>query len=144
MPGLRAGHIDLSEAAFSAIAPLSAGLVNVSYQYLASPSLPGPVSLRVKEGFSQYWLALLAMNTGNPLASVQVESEPGGGWNDLVRVPATTEVDSGCPTTEGRGIKASVGGDWRHECAAGFGKQVPRRRRITPVRGAEIRATGRS
>ncbi|HEY6790716.1 MAG TPA: expansin EXLX1 family cellulose-binding protein [Trebonia sp.] len=84
-PDCGPGHIDLSEAAFSAIAPLSAGLVNVSYQYLASPSLPGPVSLRVKEGSSPYWLALLAMNTGNPLASVQVESEPGGGWNDLVR-----------------------------------------------------------
>jgi expansin len=84
-PGCGTGHIDLSEAAFSAIAPLSAGLVNVSYQYLASPSLPGPVSLRVKEGSSQYWLALLAMNTGNPLASVQVESKPGGSWNDLVR-----------------------------------------------------------
>jgi expansin len=84
-PDCGTGHIDLSEAAFSAIAPLSAGLVNVSYQYLASPSLPGPVSLRVKEGSSQYWLALLAMNTGDPLASVQVESEPGGSWNDLVR-----------------------------------------------------------
>jgi expansin (peptidoglycan-binding protein) len=84
-PDCGTGHIDLSEAAFSAIAPLGAGLVNVSYQYLASPSLPRPVSLRVKEGSSQYWLALLAMNTGNPLASVQVESKAGGSWNDLVR-----------------------------------------------------------
>jgi hypothetical protein len=84
-PDCAAGHIDLSEAAFSALAPLSAGLINVTYQYLANPSLPGPVSLRVKEGSSQYWLALLAMNTGNPLASVQVESEQGGGWDDLVR-----------------------------------------------------------
>ena len=47
-PDCGSGHIDLSEAAFSAIAPLSAGLINVTYQDLVSPSLPG-VSLRVKE-----------------------------------------------------------------------------------------------
>jgi hypothetical protein len=29
--------------------------------------------------------ALLAMNTGNPLASVQVQSESGGGWHNLVQ-----------------------------------------------------------
>jgi len=84
-PGCAAGHIDLSEAAFSAIAPLNAGLVNVTYQQLVNPSLPGPVSLLVKQGSSQYWLALLAMNTGNPLASVQVQSQSGGGWYNLVR-----------------------------------------------------------
>jgi hypothetical protein len=84
-PDCGAGHIDLSEAAFSALAPLNAGLIDVTYQHVASPPLPGPVSLRVKEGSSQYWLALLAMSTGNPLASVQVEGESGGGWHDLVR-----------------------------------------------------------
>ena len=84
-PGCGAGHIDLSEAAFSAIAPLNAGLVDVTYQPLVNPSLPGPISLLVKQGSSQYWLALLAMNTGNSLASVQVRSESGGGWYSLVR-----------------------------------------------------------
>ena len=84
-PGCGAGHIDLSEAAFSAIAPLNAGLVDVTYQPLVNPSLSGPISLLVKQGSSQYWLALLAMNTGNPLASVQVRSESGGGWYSLVR-----------------------------------------------------------
>jgi hypothetical protein len=84
-PGCGDGHIDLSEAAFSAIAPLNAGLVDVTYQPLVNPSLPGPISLLVKQGSSPYWLALLAMNTGNPLASVQVRSESGGGWYSLVR-----------------------------------------------------------
>jgi expansin len=84
-PGCGDGHIDLSEAAFSAIAPLNQGLIDVTYQPLVDPSLPGPVSLLVKQGSSQYWLALLAMNTGNALASVQVQSESGGGWYSLVR-----------------------------------------------------------
>ncbi|HEY0716182.1 MAG TPA: expansin EXLX1 family cellulose-binding protein [Streptosporangiaceae bacterium] len=83
-PPCAAGHVDLSEDAFARIAPLSAGLVPVSYRTIADPALPGPVSLRVKEGSSPYWLALLAQNTGNPLASVQVESPPGG-WQSLVR-----------------------------------------------------------
>ena len=83
-PPCAAGHIDLSEAAFSRIAPLSAGLVSVTYRSVADPPLPAPVSLRVKEGSSTYWLVLLAMNTGNPLASVQVETASGS-WRDLVR-----------------------------------------------------------
>jgi expansin len=84
-PGCGAGHIDLSEAAFSAIAPLNQGLIDVTYQPLVNPALPGPISMLVKQGSSQYWLALLAMNTGNPLASVQVRSESGGGWHNLVQ-----------------------------------------------------------
>jgi expansin (peptidoglycan-binding protein) len=83
-PPCATGHVDLSEAAFSRIAPLSAGLVSVSYRTVADPALAGPISLRVKEGSSPYWLALLAQNTGNPLASVQVAG-PSGGWQNLTR-----------------------------------------------------------
>jgi expansin (peptidoglycan-binding protein) len=82
-PDCATGHIDLSEAAFAKLAPLSAGLINVSYTSVSDPPLPGPVSLEVKQGSSQYWLALLADNTGNPLASVQVETS--SGWLSLAR-----------------------------------------------------------
>jgi expansin len=40
--------------------------------------------MEVKSGSSQYWLALLADNTGNPLASVQVQTTSGG-WVSLAR-----------------------------------------------------------
>ena len=83
-PPCATGHIDLSETAFARLAPLSAGLINVSYGYLVNPALPGPVTAEVKEGSSQYWLALLFDNTGNPLASVQVETASGG-WLSLSR-----------------------------------------------------------
>ena len=82
-PECAAGHIDLSEPAFAKLAPLSAGLVDVSYTYLSDPPLPGPVSVEVKQGSSQYWLALLADNTGNPLTSVQMQTPTG--WLSLVR-----------------------------------------------------------
>ncbi len=83
-PPCAAGHIDLSEAAFARIAPLSAGLVSVTYQAVIDPPLQAPVELRVQEGSSPYWLALLAINTGNPVASVQVETASGD-WLDLAR-----------------------------------------------------------
>ena len=83
-PECAAGHIDLSETAFARIAPLSAGLISVSYQTIANPPLPGPLSFVVKTGSSRYWLALVVMNTGNAVASVQVESTSGG-WLNLTR-----------------------------------------------------------
>jgi expansin len=83
-PECQAGHIDLSEQAFAKIAPLSAGLVPVTYRTLADPPLPAPLSMLVKSGSSAYWLALLPINNGNPLATVAV-SQGSGGWQELSR-----------------------------------------------------------
>ena len=83
-PECQAGHIDLSEQAFAKIAPLSAGLVPVTYRTLADPPLPAPLSVLVKTGSSAYWLALLPINNGNPLATVAVSQGPGG-WQELSR-----------------------------------------------------------
>ncbi len=68
-PECQAGHIDLSEQAFARIAPLNAGLVPVSYHTVADPPLPAPLSMLVKTGSSAYYLALLPINNGNPLAA---------------------------------------------------------------------------
>jgi expansin len=83
-PECQAGHIDLSEQAFAKIAPLSAGLVPVSYHTIADPPLPAPLSMLVKTGSSPYYLALLPINNGNPLATVAV-SQGSGGWQELSR-----------------------------------------------------------
>jgi expansin (peptidoglycan-binding protein) len=83
-PECQAGHIDLSEQAFARIAPLNTGLVPVSYQTLVDPPLPAPLSMLVKPGSSAYYLALLPVGTGNPLASVTV-SQGAGNWRPLTR-----------------------------------------------------------
>jgi expansin (peptidoglycan-binding protein) len=83
-PECQAGHIDLSEQAFARIAPLNAGLVPVSYHTVADPPLPGPLSMLVKTGSSAYYLALLPINNGNPLASVAIR-QGSGGWQELAR-----------------------------------------------------------
>jgi expansin (peptidoglycan-binding protein) len=73
-PPCQAGHVDLSEAAFARIAPLSAGLVPVTYHTIADPALPAPLSMLVKDGSSAYWLALLPIGAGNAVTSVRVSS----------------------------------------------------------------------
>jgi expansin (peptidoglycan-binding protein) len=77
-PPCQAGHVDLSEAAFARIAPLSAGLVPVTYHTVANPPLPAPLSMLVKDGSSAYWLALLPIGAGNPVTSVRVSSATHG------------------------------------------------------------------
>lgn len=84
-PECKAGHIDLSEAAFAKLAPLVRGIIPVSYRTVANPPLPAPVAFQVKNGSSRWWLALFVMNTGNAIASVQVETRPGH-WLKLTHV----------------------------------------------------------
>jgi expansin (peptidoglycan-binding protein) len=83
-PECQAGHIDLSEQAFAKIAPLSTGLVPVTYHTITDPPLPAPLSMLVKAGSSAYYLALLPINNGNPLATVAA-SQGSGGWQELSR-----------------------------------------------------------
>ena len=102
-PECQAGHIDLSEQAFARIAPLSAGLVPVSYHTIADPPLPAPLSMLVKTGSSAYYLALLPINNGNPLASVAVRQDSGAGRNWPGRRTATGSL----PPAPGRGRSRS-------------------------------------
>ena len=71
-PECEAGHLDLAAPAFARIADPVAGVVPIRFTRVVDPPTPGPVRVRVKEGSSRYWLALLPIDTGNPLASVSV------------------------------------------------------------------------
>ena len=84
-PECAVGHIDLSEPAFAKLAPLKAGIIPVTYQTIVNPPLPGPVSFLVKNGSSRYWLAIVVINTGNAIASVQVKTASGH-WLNLGHV----------------------------------------------------------
>jgi expansin (peptidoglycan-binding protein) len=80
-PECAAGHIDLSRQAFAKIGDTNAGIVNITYSHVTNPPVPGPMTIRVKEGSSRYWLALRLDNTGNPLSSVELKY--GVGWKAL-------------------------------------------------------------
>jgi expansin (peptidoglycan-binding protein) len=116
-PECAAGHIDLSETAFARLAPLVKGIVPITYRRVLNPTPPGPLSLRVKEGSSAYWLALLVMDHGNALTRVRVSSG-GGAWHDLTRASYNywifaSGLGSGPFTvaiTDDQGHTATVGG----------------------------------
>jgi expansin (peptidoglycan-binding protein) len=71
------GHIDLSRTAFKKIADEIDGIVPVKYKAVPGAAVPGPISVRIKEGSSRYWFAALIDNHANPLASVKVASGSG-------------------------------------------------------------------
>ena len=80
-PECAAGHLDLSRQAFAKIGDPVAGIIKVTYTKVTNAAVPGPMTVRVKEGSSRYWLALRLDNTGNPLSGVEIQS--GGGWKAL-------------------------------------------------------------
>jgi expansin (peptidoglycan-binding protein) len=82
-PECEPGHLDLSRAAFARIGAVVDGIIPITYRGVQNPGLPGPLTLRVKDGASRYWLAILADNHGNPLRSVEVKS--GSGFTAMQR-----------------------------------------------------------
>jgi expansin len=76
-PECAVGHLDLSRTAFKKIADEVQGVVSIKYKAVVNPSTPGPLSMRIQEGASQYWFSLLVDNHANRLTSVQVSSKGG-------------------------------------------------------------------
>jgi expansin len=72
-PECEPGHLDLAAPAFARIADPVAGIVPITFTRVVDPPTAGSVRVRVKDGSSRYWLALLPIDTGNPLASVSVQ-----------------------------------------------------------------------
>lgn len=115
-PECAAGHIDLSKEAFAKIADPVQGIVSVTYKAVINPSLPGPLTFRIKEGASRYWFAVLVGNHGNPLRSVEVKS--GSTWRKTARKDYNY---------------------WLYESGLGSG---PYTIRVTDVYGQQATATG--
>ncbi|WP_214415194.1 expansin EXLX1 family cellulose-binding protein [Sphaerisporangium fuscum] len=83
-PECARGQLDLSRAAFARIADPGKGTAGVTYRPVRDPRVGAPLSFRVKEGSSRWWLALLVIDHGNPLRSVEVRGTDGG-WHKLAR-----------------------------------------------------------
>ena len=74
-PECAAGHLDLSRTAFKKIGNEVDGIIPITYKTVTGVTTPGPISVRVKEGSSRYWLAVLIDNHGNQLKSVTVNGK---------------------------------------------------------------------
>jgi expansin (peptidoglycan-binding protein) len=77
------GHLDLSDEAFAALAPLGKGLIPITYRLVTNPPVAGGLTFVVKSGSSRYWLGLLVDNAGNRLRSVEIQA--GSRWQALSR-----------------------------------------------------------
>ncbi|HYJ73988.1 MAG TPA: expansin EXLX1 family cellulose-binding protein [Kineosporiaceae bacterium] len=82
-PECRPGHLDLTDEAFAALAPLGKGLIAITYRPVTNPRITGGLTFVVKTGSSRYWLGLLVDNAGNRLRSVEIRA--GGTWKALTR-----------------------------------------------------------
>lgn len=76
-PECDTGHLDLSRTAFKRIGAESAGVIPITYRTVVNPAVPGPLSVRMPEGVSQYYFSALIDNHGNQLASVSVAGRGG-------------------------------------------------------------------
>ncbi len=148
-PECKAGHIDLSQQAFARIGTPSAGIIKVSYRLVRNPPVPGGLTYRVKEGSSQYWLALLPDNHGNPVSRLEVRSSSGA-WVALQhadynywiaeRGAGPDRSASGSPMSPGRsGCRPGSRSALRSPNAWAAPRRPPSRQRRPDARRAPLR-----
>ncbi|GAA3844795.1 hypothetical protein GCM10022226_79950 [Sphaerisporangium flaviroseum] len=77
------GELDLSRAAFARVAGPGPSMVPISYHTVQNPLVPRPVAFRLKKGSSTRWLAIQAVDHGNPLQRLEVLHK--GRWRALSR-----------------------------------------------------------
>ncbi len=82
-PECKAGHLDLSQEAFAAIADPIEGRVAITWQ-IVSPSLSGPIAYHFKDGSNQWWTAVQVRNHRNPIARFEYRTE-NGAWIEVPR-----------------------------------------------------------
>jgi expansin (peptidoglycan-binding protein) len=69
-PGCAAGDLDLSPQAFEAISPLAAGRVAIAWELVPCP-VAGPLAYHLKDGSSQWWVAIQVRNHRHPILSLE-------------------------------------------------------------------------
>lgn len=90
------GQLDLSKQAFAELADPQLGRIPVTWSLL-SPGSAGTISIRYKEGSSQWWCGIQAIDHRNPVAKLEVDA--GDGWRALPRTGYNyflSENGSGC------------------------------------------------
>lgn len=82
-PPCAPGELDLSRSAFARIAGPGQEIVRVGYHTVHNPEIPRPVAFRLKKGSSPRWLAIQAVDHGNPLQRLEILKD--GRWRALSR-----------------------------------------------------------
>lgn len=92
----RPGQLDLSPQAFAKLAAPVTGQIPITWT-LVSPAAANPISIRYKDGSSQYWCAIQVIGHRNPVARLEVRTS--SGWVRLARTGYNyflSEKGTGC------------------------------------------------
>ncbi len=81
-----AAHLDLSEAAFAAIAEPGRGVTYVDWEIVECPVGDSAVQLMNKDGINPWWYAVFASNLRLGVNALEVkDSSPGASWRPAAR-----------------------------------------------------------
>ncbi|KAJ5176739.1 uncharacterized protein N7482_002616 [Penicillium canariense] len=83
-PECSAGHFDLFQNAFAELSDISAGEIDITWEYTAC-DLDGPLQLRNKDGTSQYWFSMQVVNANEPVTKLEVSTDGGSSWQSTSR-----------------------------------------------------------
>ena len=92
----RVGQLDLNPKAFDRLGARNRGEIPVTWK-LVSPASAGKISLRYKDGSSQYWCGIQVIDHRNPVARLEVRA--GSTWKRLQRTDYNyflSENGAGC------------------------------------------------
>ena len=84
-PGCAKGDLDLSQTAFKAIAPLSAGRIDIAWREVPC-DVSGDVSYELKDGSSPYYVALQVRNARYRITQLEVAAAGSGAYETVDRV----------------------------------------------------------
>lgn len=90
------GQLDLSPQAFAKLAAPVTGRISITWT-LVSPAAANPISIRYKDGSSQYWCGIQVIGHRNPVARLEVRTS--SGWVRLARTGYNyflSEKGTGC------------------------------------------------
>ncbi|WP_410643436.1 expansin EXLX1 family cellulose-binding protein [Amycolatopsis sp. lyj-346] len=92
----RVGQLDLNPKAFDRLGARNLGEIPVTWKLVSPPSAK-KISLRYKDGSSQYWCGIQVIDHRNPVARLEVRA--GGSWKRLQRTDYNyflSENGAGC------------------------------------------------
>lgn len=83
-PGCGTHHLDLFQDAFTELDSLSAGRIDVDWEYVSCGITDG-ITLLNKDGASEYWFAMQVQNSNLPVESLEVSTDGGKTWTNTTR-----------------------------------------------------------
>ncbi|CAD6447903.1 f5a762c2-5399-49a2-965f-211a76cab4dd [Sclerotinia trifoliorum] len=98
-PGCGTNHLDLYQNAFTKLASLSVGIINVSWNYVPCP-ITTPLQVHLKEGVSAYWFSMQVVNAAEGVSKLEVSTDGSKTWKSTTRTTYNFfENSSGFGTT---------------------------------------------